>query len=177
MTDLSNTIIQTERLTLRPISLQFAEEMFKKFNDDITLYMYPKPSHDIAETIKYIKDAQLEIKNGTALTLCMTLKSTGEYIGNCGIHNINTTTPELGIWIKKAAHGNKYGQEALKGAKQWADTNLQYNYLTYPVAKENIPSRKIAESLGGVVKKEYQKRMLTGKKWDMVEYHISKCEL
>jgi ribosomal-protein-alanine N-acetyltransferase len=177
MKDLSNTIIETDRLILKPISLEFAQDMFNEFNEEVTHYMYPKPASKISDTIEYITNTQEEIKKGKDLTMCIILKKTGEYLGTAGIHNIDSTIPELGIWIKKSAHGNKYGREALQGAKNWADKNLKYKYIIYPVAKDNIPSRKIAESLGGIVKKEYPKKMLTGKTWDMVEYHIPKTSI
>lgn len=174
MPDLSSTIIETKRLLLKPINLEYAEDIFNEFNEEVTHFMYPKPPSKISETINYIKETQKKIQKGEDLTMCIILKETGEYIGNVGVHNLNSEKPELGIWIKKSAHGNKYCHEALHGAKKWADNNLHYKYIRYPAAKDNIPSRKIAESLGGSVKKEYLKEMLTGKTWDIVEYHIPK---
>lgn len=35
--------------------------------------------------------------------------------------------------------------------EKWAQDNILFDYLLYPVNKDNIPSRKITESLGGVV--------------------------
>jgi len=35
-----------------------------------------------------------------------------------------------------------------------ANDNLEFDYMIYPVDKDNIPSRKIAESFGGVVEKD-----------------------
>jgi len=42
------------------------------------------------------------------------------------------------------------------------------------VEKRNIASRKIAESLGGMVRKEYQKLNQLGKTLEEVEYWIYK---
>ena len=49
---------------------------------------------------------------------------------------------------------------------------FSYEHLIYPVAAENIASRKIPESLGGKVMKEYEKTNLSGRTWPFVEYWI-----
>ncbi len=63
--------------------------------------------------------------------------------------------PELGIWLKQAAHGHKYGLEAITAIKNWAIENLDYEYLLYPVDRVNIASTKILERLGGKIFREY----------------------
>ncbi|MEH2435865.1 MAG: GNAT family N-acetyltransferase [Nostoc sp.] len=83
-------------------------------------------------------------------------------------------TPELGIWLKKSAHGHGFGREAIHVLKDWVDKNLEYNYLSYPVDKRNIPSRKIAESLRGKIFREFQQINKSGYLLDEVEYRIYK---
>lgn len=168
--DLSNIQIQTERLLLVPVAMEFKELMFHEFQEPITLFMYPKPAVRIEETEDFIKSATLEQITGTDLTMAIT--KSGEFLGCAGLHNLNTEIPELGIWIKQSAHGNKYGQEAIAGLKKWADENISYKYITYPVVEQNIASRKIAESLGGKIMKEYEKETLSGRTYHMLEYWI-----
>jgi len=74
--------------------------------------------------------------------------------------------------IKKSAHGNKYGREAVRGLKEWIDDHMKYRYISYPVDRKNIPSRKIPESLGGIVEAEYEKESQSGNILDVVEYRI-----
>ncbi len=57
---------------------------------------------------------------------------------------------------KKKAQGNGFGKEAIHLLKNWADKNLQYEYLLYSADRRNNPSQKIAESLGGKVFREHQ---------------------
>lgn len=97
-----------------------------------------------------------------------------EFLGICEVGAIDTDTPELGIWIKKSAQGNGFGREAIHVLKVWIDKNLEYEYLAYPVEQRNIPSRKIAESLGGKVFREFQQTHLSGNLLDQVEYRIYK---
>lgn len=172
--DYTDVIIETPRLKLVPISDKYASEIFKELTPEITTFMFPRSPEKIEETLEYIHSVYPKLKNGEELNLTILNKETGEFLGGGGIHNTNTKTPEFGIWIKKSAHGNKFGQEAIKGIKDWVDQNLEYEYLRYPVDKRNIPSRKIAESLGGVIGKEYTKINQSGNTLDEVEYWIYK---
>jgi hypothetical protein len=73
---------------------------------------------------------------------------------------------------KKSAPGKKIGREAVAGVYTWAVNNPEFDYFIYPAHKDNIPSRKIAESLGGVVVSSGKKVFPTGKEFDEVVYHI-----
>ena len=172
MENLLNTIIETERLVLRPVALEHAKMIFPEFTDEVTKFMYPRTPKRVEDTEKYIQIERERMEKGLNLSVAIFDKETGELLGGGGIHHIDTKTPELGIWIKKSAHGNKFGREAVAGLKKWADENLEYDYLTYPVVKVNIASRKIPESLGGKLIKEMVKKNEAGEEMEEVEYWI-----
>ncbi|MBD2203955.1 GNAT family N-acetyltransferase [Calothrix sp. FACHB-1219] len=167
--------IESKRLLLVPISPAYREIIFQEFTPEVTEYTYAVPSANIAQTDKFIRQSIQETENGTELILVILLKETKEFIGCAGLHAINTNTPELGIWTKKSAHGNYYGREAISALKAWAEENLDYEYLRYPVDKRNISSRKIPESLGGIIATEYDKINLGGKRLHTVEYWLYKA--
>lgn len=169
-----NLIIETDRLLIKPISLEFKEEIFNNFTPEITVYMYPKAPEKIEETISFIENSVKENNAGTEYQAVVVDKATNEFLGCAGLHRINTSTPEPGIWIKKDAHGNGYGKEVVFALKKWADSNLDYDYIIYPAAEENKASRRIPESLGGKVVKEYDKVNMSGNKLHMVEYWLYK---
>jgi ribosomal-protein-alanine N-acetyltransferase len=174
MTIMMKVIIDTERLSLIPIGRKYAQEIFREFTNEITTYMYPKPAEQIEETYSFIDGAMEKNKRNEQLQMVILVKETKEFIGCAGLHKIKTRTPELGIWIKKSAHGHGYGREAIAGFEDWAQKNLDFDYLRYPVDKRNIPSRKIPESLGGQRGKEYKKTNLSGDLLDYIEYQIPK---
>ena len=169
---LTDTIIESARLRLVPISEKYAEDVFREFTEEITLYMFPRSPKQIGETLAYIREARREIEAGTDFTVVVLHKESGDFLGGGGLHKIDTDTPEFGIWIKKSAHGNGYGKEAVCALKDWADKNLSYKYLVYPVDKKNTASRKIAEALGGVIERERQITNQAGNVLDEVEYRI-----
>lgn len=163
--------ITTSRLLLKPITLDYKEEIFSEFTEEITTYMYPRTPENIAETELFIRNSLEGLKNGKNLQLVVLSKSSKEFLGCTGLHNLDKR-PELGIWLKKSAHRQKYGLEAITAIKEWADKYLEYDYLLYPVDKENIASRRIPESLGGKVVRNYEKTNLSGKVLHLVEYRI-----
>lgn len=58
--------------------------------------------------------------------------------------------------------------------KDWADENLTYEYLVYPVDKANIASCRIPEFLGGQIAGERTEVGMSGNKLNTVEYRVYK---
>lgn len=169
-----NVSIETNRLRMIPISMKYRNVIFSEFTEEVTAYMFPRAPEKIEDTEAFITGSIAKNTKGLELQLVILDKESGDFIGCGGLSALNTKTPELGIWIKKSAHGNKYGREAVQGMKGWGDVNIPYEYMRYPVAKDNIPSKKIALSLGGVLSDEYDKKMLTGITHRILEYWIMK---
>ncbi len=157
--------------------MEWRDDIFREFTEEITTYMFPKAPEKIEETEKFISESMEKMARGEEI-VCVILKREGkEYLGNIGLHKINTHTPEFGIWLKKSAHGHHYGHEAVAALKEWADTHLQYDHIVYPADRDNIPSRKIPESLGGTLHAEYDKKNLSGHTLHIVEYWIPRSSL
>ena len=74
-----------------------------------------------------------------------------QFVGVGGAHNLRSHTPELGIWVKEGLHGQGYGREIVQRIARWATERFQPPHLVYPVAEQNTASRRLAESLGGVL--------------------------
>ena len=172
----NNLLFQVEilsnRLLLKTISLAYKKQIFETFTEEITAYMYPRPAKNINETASFIKNSLEGIKNQHELILVILNKESQEFLGCAGIHRINSKHPEFGIWLKKAAHGNNYGLEAVEALKKWCEENLDCEYFTYPVDENNYPSRKIPQTLSGEIIRTYQKKNLSGRILNIVEYKI-----
>ena len=164
--------IETDRLSLKLISLEYKDDIFREFSPEITIYMGPKPADSIQETIDFIDSSIKENSEGKTLQTVIVDKNTNEFLGCGGLHHIDSKTPELGIWIKKSAHSHGYGIEAMQALKNWADKNMEYEYIIYPVVDKNIASRRIPESMGGKIEREYDDVTGLGQKVLMVEYRI-----
>lgn len=165
--------IESERLLLVSSTQAHAPDIFREFTSEITTYMWPLPPEKISDTEDFIRESREKMEVGTDLQLTIFNKDTLEFLGGGGLHSLDKI-PEFGIWIKKAAHGHKYGQEAVEAIKKWAGENIEYDYLIYPVAKDNMGSRKLAEAMGGKIFKEWEGTPPSGRKSTFVEYQIFK---
>lgn len=175
---LSNLCINGNRLTLRSIEDAYAAEIFEEFTDEITRYMNPSPPKNIAETQAFISKTAEGMREGEDLVCVILKKHSEEFLGCCGFHGrCAPSAPELGIWLKKRARGNGYGREAIASLVGWAVQHVDFEYLTYPVDRANLPSRKIPESLGGSVFKEEKVRKMNGEFLDEVIYRIPRSVL
>jgi ribosomal-protein-alanine N-acetyltransferase len=170
--DTSNLTIETKNLYLKGITLDYKDFIFREFTAEITTHMFPKPAEKIEETIDFITTSIKENKEGSNLQIIILHKKDKEFLGCGGLHHIDRKTPELGIWIKKSAHGHGFGKEALTALKEWADKSIDYEYIVYPVVEENYASRRIPEFLDGKIAREYDEVNLSGKQQHLLEYRI-----
>lgn len=136
--------------------------------------MWPVAPKSQEEINHHILLKQTQMKHGEEIALLVVKKDSEEFLGYVSIHQVNSNTPELGIWLKKNAHGCHYSYEALNLLKNWAEHHLHYDYLKYPVDKRNIASLKLAASLGGYIEDEYIKTSESGNVLDEVEYRFYK---
>lgn len=166
--------IVSERLVLVPISLEYKDNIFKEFTEEVARYLMPQPTGDIKDTINFINDSSGKTCKGEELQLVALNKNSWEFLGVIGMHRINTKIPELGLWFKKSVWGLGYGKESMLAIKKWAEANLDYENISYPVYVENLPSRKIAEFLGGKIAKKFVGKNQRGVKHDEIEYWISR---
>ncbi len=169
--------IHTQRLVLHPVSDRHKFEIYMTFDEEITRYMHPKPPEKLEDTLEFIKTVRADMEIGKCLNMVILDTVTQEFYGCAGLHNVDTRTPEFGIWIKKYAHGHGFGREAVDGLMTWANENLDYDWLVYPVDRRNAASRKIPEKFGGIIAGRYETVSLDGIWLDIVEYRILRSSL
>lgn len=171
--DFSAVTIIGDRIALVPVTKIFAAEIFHEFDADTTKYMVPQPAKDIVEIFDFIAMSQQGMRREQELVFAIIHGLSGEFLGVCSCTGRESNeTPELGIWLKKSAHGHKFGLESISILMQWLFMHIQFDYLIYPVARANVASRKIPESLGGKLFATRQFRSTSGKVLDEVVYHI-----
>lgn len=94
-------------------------------------------------------------------------RDTNECLGMTALEHADQPSPEIGLWLKEAAHGQAFGREVVEALIAWASQTLRKESFTYPVAVENTASRRIAERLGGTIIGN-----LTRPKYEAVVYKI-----
>lgn len=159
--------IRSSRLTLKPFTPLDADEVFQYITPTLTRYMSWDPPQTRQEFDEIWHGWLDNIKNGKELICVIRNSTNNEFLGLAGLHQMQSETPELGIWIREDRHRSGFGREAVKSIASWASGNLKIKGFIYPVAIENFASRQIAESLGGTLYSYEKKR-----KYDSVIYSI-----
>jgi RimJ/RimL family protein N-acetyltransferase len=142
--------ILSDRLRLARYKLSDAEEIFASITPGLTRFMTWDPPESL-EQLKSIGQSHLPSADQTDIVFSIRHCETSEFLGLCSIDELLSAMPELGIWIKESAHGHGFGREAVAALHGWASSFLDIEAFKYPVAEENVPSRLIAEALGGTV--------------------------
>jgi RimJ/RimL family protein N-acetyltransferase/lysophospholipase L1-like esterase len=168
--------LSTKRLLLRPILLEDVDHVFLHFTDDLTQLMYPKAPNSRDETVAFVSTSIKNYENQTEIVFSVLNNESMEFLGLIGAHDIHTTTPEIGLWLKKEAHGHKYGLEGVLEIIEYLKTTHTYEYIIYNCDIRNHASRFIAESLSGIPRKTYNQFNMNGKELHYVQYHIYREE-
>ncbi len=167
-----NTVLETKRLRLVPIASVYRKAIFEAFTETVARYTYPQPTGNIADIDTFISESSESMAREENLQYIVLLKETGEFIGCAGLHNI-PAKPEPGLWLKESSWNNGFGFEIIEAIRCWAKDHLKCEYLYYPVSKENVSSRRIAEKLGGILEEdEFLSKNSRGEESVMVAYRI-----
>ena len=78
-------------------------------------------------------------------------RDSSECLGMASLEGADLVSPELGLWLKESVHGHGFGREVVASLVEWGHASLGKGCFTYPVAVQNIASRRIAESLHGEI--------------------------
>ena len=142
-------VIQTRRLQLSEFQLTDAEEVFACITPTITRFMRWDPptwSEYVARC-----EERLRAPDPHSLSFVIRRRDNNECLGMTALEDSDNPSPELGLWMKEAAHGQGFGREVVAALAQWAHENLGKQSFLYPAALQNTASRRIAEGFGGEI--------------------------
>ncbi|MGX7872844.1 GNAT family N-acetyltransferase [Mesorhizobium sp. ORM6] len=142
---------QSERLRLGLFRADHAEEVFDAITPAITRFMQWEPPRSPAAFAEVWRSWLVPILDGSDLHFVVRALADDRCLGLVGLHAAQTASPELGIWIREDAQGKGIGREAIAAVVEWASGRLNPDCFEYPVAEENVASRRIAEGLGGSI--------------------------
>ncbi len=149
--------IQTERLILRELTSEDFSAMYGVLADSDIMQHYPY-TFDENRVWSWIACNQNRYRIFGFGLWAVTLKSTGEVIGDCGLtmQNINgVIAPEIGYHIAKKHQRQGYAGEAARKCRDWTFQNTPFNVIYSYMEKSNIPSARTAMSNGMKLTGEY----------------------
>ena len=148
---MNNWLMETERLRLRPVTVDDTALMLAVWND-------PAFIENVADRgIRTEEQAREAIKSGAEKMFeeygygpyCMSLKSDDTMIGICGIFKReNLDDPDIGFGVLPDYCGKGYAGEAAKAVVEHARNTLGIGVLTAIVSPTNAASIGLIEKLG-----------------------------
>jgi RimJ/RimL family protein N-acetyltransferase len=126
-----------------------AREAFEAATPTIARFMTWEPAPSLEAFAPIWQSWIRKMRAGTDVSFVVRGKPSLEFLGAAGLHNTDAAEPEAGIWIKESQHGYGYGRKAVAMIVAFAASDLGKRAIVYPVVKQNDPSRRLAESLGG----------------------------
>ncbi len=142
--------LETERLVLRELTLDDFDALYDVLADSDIMQHYPYTFDENRVQNWITKNVERYRVFGFGLW-AITLKTTGEMIGDCGItmQNINgSIRPEIGYHINKKYQRRGYAKEAAQGCRDWAFENTPFEILYSYMKEKNIASSATAQANG-----------------------------
>ena len=151
-------IIETDRLILR----EYSQSDFRSLRDIIcdaeTMKYYPKP-YDERGVQRWLDWCIGSYRDRGFGLWAIELKSTGEFIGDCGIslQSIDgETLPEIGYHINKRFWRRGFAKEAARAVRTWCFENTDFDCIYSYMNKYNEASAATARANGMRLVKEYE---------------------
>lgn len=170
--NLTNFELETERLRLIPVNQDYAQTIFNEFTEEVTQHLLFRTTGKIEDTINYINTCGQDHQSGKSLHCVNLDKQTGEFLGNVSLRNLDTTTPDFGLWFKKSAQRKGYAFEACMALIDWARQNIAIEYIIYDPFQINEASNALAKKLGGQFSGTKQVTNNRGEEYTENIYHI-----
>ncbi|WP_342276355.1 GNAT family protein [Spiroplasma endosymbiont of Nebria brevicollis] len=145
--------IESERLILRPITLDDAPALFNYARDEIVTKFVPwQPHKTIANSIKFIEFLLSEYEARSALMWAVQLRSdkTNTIIGTCGFirYYEHTKCLEIGYAFNHKVWGKGYAKEALLAVIKYGFEVTDTIRIEGSCVVDNIGSAKTMSSVG-----------------------------
>ncbi|MDM1408938.1 GNAT family N-acetyltransferase [Myroides sp. DF42-4-2] len=160
----------SDRLKFIIVNEQYVDDIFRELTPTVAKYLPFTPTQKKEDTFGFVAYSLGQLEKQQDITLLATDRQTGEFIGCCGIHDINEESISLGIWLKESASGKGYGKEIIKALEQFVSDHMTVDYLIYNVDQDNKGSINIAEKLGYVYHHSFVRNISEEKILNMLQY-------
>ncbi len=168
--------LETERLVLRAMSLNDAEDMFVYASDPNVARYVTWPAHQsVDDSTGFLRFIEQRYAAGDAYDWGLVLKATGRLVGTCGYvkWNKNHHVGEIGYALGSDYWGRGLVTEATRKVIDFGFTEMQLNRIEAWCKLENLGSERVMQKVGmqfeGVAR---QKMFVKGSYHDLKQYAI-----
>ena len=149
-------ILQTERLLLRELNPDDAENFYKlNLNPNVIKYTGNSAFKDIDEAKEFLENYQDYKLNGFGRWAVIE-KSTNEFLGWCGLkYDKNLDETDIGFRFFEEHWNKGLATESAKACINFGFENLNLKSIVGRAMSENIASIKVLEKIGLKFEKEF----------------------
>ncbi len=142
--------LETERLILRPFTLNDAEAMFYGWANDpeVTKYLTWPPHENVEITKRIVSQWVAQYEKPERLNFAIVLKDSGKLIGGIDVVGYLDGTPVIGYAMSREYWGRGYMTEACKCVLTLLFA-IGYGEVRIDAQVENIGSNKVIKKCAG----------------------------
>ncbi|MCU8035719.1 MULTISPECIES: GNAT family N-acetyltransferase [unclassified Shewanella] len=144
-------VIETERLTLKPLAIDYSVSLLEIFSDpEVMRYWNTAPWTTIQNAIDFINESNDSMRRQESLILGVYLKSTGELAGKCMLFSYDKESKraEIGFGLSRSFWGKGYIREAGEALIRYGFNSLGLRRIEAEIDPDNQSSAKALEKLG-----------------------------
>lgn len=168
--------LETERLVLRRLKIEDANEVFKNWtsDDEVSKYMRWTTHKDIEETRSWLQEEEKNYKNNDYYTWGIELKEIGELIGSISaLYREEDDRYEIGYGIGRKYWRKGYTTESLKKVMDYLINDVGIKRFKCSHAKLNPVSGIVMQKVGfKYVKDDYFESFDKTEKYDSKVYYL-----
>ena len=108
------------------------------------------PAFAEREALEWYRSCESNWENGTEYEFSV-FTSSGDYLGAAGLNQFSRANnfANLGYWIRESRQGHGYATRAARVLANFGLVSLGLNRVEIVAAEANLPSRRVAEKVGG----------------------------
>lgn len=170
--------LTTERLLLRDFVESDWEAVLAYQQDPLYLRYNEWTSRTAEEVCQFVQmflDHQKQIPR-IKYQFAVTLKSTGQLIGNCGVRRDSPAAHagDMGYELDPKFWGNGYATEAARTVMHFGFSHLDLQRISAWCVADNVGSARVLEKLGMRLERRMRAHQyFKGRWWDTLSYAIS----
>lgn len=149
---MSKNVINTERLTLRPVLIGDTDEIHKYAGDKSIDMMLFLPNDTVEQTAEFVRNAVLQWADEKPSVMEFVMLYDGRIIGGIGLEAVDEVTYEIG-WVLRKDYRNKgFTTEAGKALLKYAFDVLSADKVIAHCDIRNKASENVMKKLGMTLK-------------------------
>ena len=146
--DPNKNIIETERLTLRPIQQIDFEDVYALDSDPEVRHFFPEGPLNAEQVQKELERHIAEWEKVGVGIFAVIEKKTNQFIGRCGFAQLPNGVTEFGYLIKKELWGQGYATEAAIALLEWGAKHIPADRIIGFAPLNHVASIRILEKIG-----------------------------